>query len=235
MTDELPIGAPVDRVPVGRDFERVRLEGRFVSLVPVRASEHAAALYESFCNSDPQGRLWAYMGYGPFAALSEFQEWLETQETSTDPLFYALLPHDTGTAAGMASFLRMNVHDGVAEIGNIWFAPSLQRSRASSEAIFLMMRHVLDTQRCRRLEWKCNALSAPSRRAALRYGFMFEGIFRNHMVVKGRNRDTAWYAITGEEWPPLRSAIETWLDDENFDRDGIQKQSLSALTARVRQ
>ena len=235
MTDEWPVGAPVDRVPVGRVFERVTLDGRSVSLVPVSASDHAEALYGSFCDSDPHGRIWTYMGYGPFAAFSDFQEWLTAQETSADPLCYAIVPRDTGVAAGMASFMRMNVHDGVAEIGNIWFASSLQKGRASSEAIFLMMRHVLDTQGCRRLEWKCNALNAPSRRAAVRYGFAFEGIFRNHMVIKGRNRDTAWYAIIEEEWPPLRSAFEIWLDDENFDHDGIQKQSLSALTATLRQ
>jgi len=130
----------------------------------------------------------------------------------------------------MASFMRMDSANGVAEIGNIWFAPSLQRTRAATEAIYLLMRHVLETQNCRRLEWKCNALNAPSRRAAERFGFSFEGIFLNHMVVKGRNRDTAWFAIIVENWPPIRDAFETWLTDGNFDEGGIQKQSLGALT-----
>ena len=234
MTEELPIGVPVERVPVARAFERQALDGRSVRLVPVSAAEHARPLYESFCNSDPQGRLWTYMGYGPFAEVSEFRAWLAEQEASTDPLFYTIIPGQSGSPAGMASFMRMDTHNGVAEIGNIWFAPSLQRSRAATEAIFLMMQHVLETQRCRRLEWKCNALNAASRRAADRYGFAFEGIFRNHMVVKGRNRDTAWYAIIGDEWPPLRAAFDAWLDDANFDSDGTQKDNLSALTGAVR-
>ena len=129
----------------------------------------------------------------------------------------------------MASFMRMDSANAVAEIGNIWFAPSLQRTRVATEAIYLLMRHVLETQNCRRLEWKCNALNAPSRRAAERFGFSFEGIFLNHMVVKGRNRDTAWFAIIEENWPPIRDAFETWLDNDNFDVDGFQKQSLRAL------
>jgi RimJ/RimL family protein N-acetyltransferase len=126
--------------------------------------------------------------------------------------------------------MRMDGANGVAEIGNIWFARCLQRTRAATEAIFLTMRHVLDAQSCRRLEWKCNALNAPSRRAAERFGFRFEGIFRNHMIVKGRNRDTAWFAIIEEDWPPIRDAFEAWLADENFDDGGIQKQSLGTLT-----
>ncbi len=234
MTDDLPIGVPVERVPVARPFERQVLQGRTVSLVPVSAEEHGQPLFDSFCDSDAQDRLWTYMGYGPFADISEFGEWLTNQEASSDPLYYTIVPGKPGQPSGMASFMRMDVANGVAEIGNIWFAPSLQKTRAATEAIFLMMRHVLETQACRRLEWKCNALNAASRRAADRYGFAFEGVFRNHMVVKNRNRDTAWYAIIGEEWPPLRAAIEAWLDDANFDSEGLQKHSLGALTSAVR-
>lgn len=234
MTDDLPIGVPVNRVAVARPFERVVLKGRTVSLVPVSAGEHGRPLHDSFCDSDPEGRLWTYMGYGPFADFSAFRDWLVVQEASDDPLFYAIIPDETGQPSGMASFMRMDTENGVAEIGNIWFAPALQKTRAATEAIFLMMCHVLETQGCRRLEWKCNALNAASCRAAERYGFAFEGVFRNHMVVKGRNRDTAWYAIVAEEWPSLRAAIETWLDDANFEPGGVQKQSLGALTGEVR-
>lgn len=234
MKQELPIGAPVERSPSGRPFEREVLRGRSVSLLPVRAEEHAAPLYESFRDSDPEGRLWTYMGYGPFADLPAFRGWLDKQEAGDDPLFYTIVPAQSGKPSGMASFMRMDVGNGVAEIGNIWFAPRLQKSRASSEAIFLMMRHVLEMQGCRRLEWKCNALNAGSRRAADRYGFTFEGIFRNHLIVKGRNRDTAWYSVIDTEWPALSKAFESWLDDTNFEPDGAQKIGLSALTGALR-
>jgi RimJ/RimL family protein N-acetyltransferase len=232
MSNDRPIGKVVDReVPVGRAFKRESIQGKTVSLVPLSVEEHGNALYASFRESDPEGRLWTYMAYGPFENLGIFQDWLRCQAASADPLFYTIVPGDTGTPSGMASFMRMDVSNGVAEIGNIWFAPGLQRSRAASEAIFLMMRHVLDTQGCRRLEWKCNNLNAASRRAAERFGFAFEGVFRNHMVIKGRNRDTAWYAITEEEWPPLRKAFEDWLEDGNFDSSGEQRRSLSDMTA----
>jgi RimJ/RimL family protein N-acetyltransferase len=233
-TQDLPIGERVERAPAGPPFERQSLQGRSVALVPLRAGEHAAPLYASFRDSDPEGRLWTYMGYGPFSDLSEFRDWLEEQEASDDPLFYAIIPAETGAPAGMASFMRMDLRNGVAEIGNIWFSPRLQKSRASSEAIFLMMRHVLETRGCRRLEWKCNALNAASRRAAERYGFAFEGIFRNHLIVKGRNRDTAWYSIIDTEWPRLNEAFESWLDDGNFGPDGTQITSLGTLTAAAR-
>jgi RimJ/RimL family protein N-acetyltransferase len=234
MNQALPIGDRVEPVPAGRPFERQPLQGRSVSLVPLRADEQAAALYASFRDSDPEGRLWTYMGYGPFSGLPEFRGWLDEQQASDDPLFYAIVPARTGEPAGMASFMRMDLRNGVAEIGNIWLSPGLQKSRASSEAIFLMMRHVLETQGCRRLEWKCNALNAASRRAADRYGFTFEGIFRNHLIVKGRNRDTAWYSIIDTEWPRLRTAFESWLDDGNFGPDGTQITSLATLTAAAR-
>lgn len=233
--DEWPVGVPAPAKPVGRPFTRVELRGRAVSLVPLDAVAHGEALFASFHDSDADGRIWTYMGSGPFATLGEFREWLGPLQESGDPLFYTIVPVDTGVPAGMGSFMRMDVDNGVAEIGHIWFAPSLQKTRAATEAIFLMMRHVLDTQNCRRLEWKCNALNAASRRAALRYGFAFEGIFRNHMVIKGRNRDTAWYAVVAEEWPPIRKAFETWLDDANFDETGMQRTSLGALTNAARE
>lgn len=233
--NELPIGVPAPEKPVGRPFTRIALQGRSVALLPLDAATHGDALFASFHECDPEGRIWTYMGSGPFATAAEFQKWLKPLQESEDLLFYAIAPADTAAAAGMAAFMRMDVDNGVAEIGHIWFAPTLQKTRPATEAIFLMMRHVLETQGCRRLEWKCNALNAASRRAALRFGFAFEGVFRNHMVVKGRNRDTAWYAIIVEEWPAIRGAFETWLDDANFDENGRQRTSLAALTNAARE
>lgn len=234
MSNEWPLGEPVERYPVARAFESEIIEGSSVALFPLDVCAHGPELYASFATSDPEDRLWTYMSQGPFVDEAAFRAWLDPLEQSTDPLFFTLIPTSSNTPEGMASFLRMDTANGVAEIGYIWFAPSLQRTRAATEAIFLMMRHVLDTQSCRRLEWKCNALNAPSRRAAERLGFCFEGIFLNHMVVKGRNRDTAWFAIIEEDWPPIRMAFETWLADDNFDDCGMQKQSLGALTKAAR-
>ncbi len=157
------------------------------------------------------------MGYGPFADFASFETWLVERAASKDPLFYAVMDFATGRAAGMASYLRMAPADGVIETGHIWFTPLLQRTRQATEAIFLMARYAFDTLGNRRFEWKCNARNAPSRRAAQRFGFTFEGIFRQHMVIKGRNRDTAWYAMTDREWPGIKAAFEAWLDPANFD------------------
>ncbi len=234
MSNIWPVGEPVERSPVAKTFKRENIEGRKVTLFPLNVNAHGAILYGSFATSDPEDRLWTYMSQGPFVDETEFRKWMDPLEKSTDPLFFTLVPASSNRPEGMASFMRMDVANGVAEIGNIWLAPSLQRTRAATEAIFLMMRHVLDTQCCRRLEWKCNALNVPSRRAAERYGFSFEGIFRNHMVVKGRNRDTAWFAIIEEEWLPIRAVFEAWLANENFDEQGGQKQSLGALMKSVK-
>lgn len=235
MDANAPIGNPVDRR--AKDWFGVRhaLVGRSVCVAPIDRGVHGADLWNSFASSDRDGRLWTYMGYGPFASREEFDAWLKAREASADPLFYAIVSKTSGQAAGMASFMRMNPQDGVVEIGNIWFSPALQRTRAATEALFLMMRYAMEELGCRRLEWKCNALNEASRRAALRLGFAYEGTFRNHMIVKGRNRDTAWFAITEEEWPALREAFDVWLADENFDESGRQKSRLDALTASARQ
>jgi RimJ/RimL family protein N-acetyltransferase len=155
-----------------------------------------------------------------------FREWLKDREASRDPWFYAFIRRDSGKAAGMGSFMRLDAANGSIEIGHIWLSPGLQKTREATEAIFLMMRHCLDELGCRRLEWKCDALNAPSRRAAERFGFTFEGIFRQHFIVKGRNRDTAWYSIIDKEWPPIRAGFQAWLKDGNFDQRGRQKQRL---------
>jgi RimJ/RimL family protein N-acetyltransferase len=155
-------------------------------------------------------------------------------ETSTDPLYFTLVPTEDERPRGVASYMRITPELGVIEIGHIWFGVPLQRTTAATEAIYLLMRHVFDDLGYRRVEWKCNALNAPSRRAAERFGFTFEGVFRKHMVVKGRNRDTAWYAITDEEWPAIRRGFEEWLAAENKDREGRQKRSLVDLLNEAR-
>jgi RimJ/RimL family protein N-acetyltransferase len=195
--------------------------------MPLVASRHGRALYESFAGSDPDGALWTYMAYGPFETRRAFGDWLAQREGGTDPRFVTLVPRETGKACGMASYMRIDAGNGVCEIGNIWFAPSLQRTRAATEALYLMMRHVFDELGYRRLEWKCDALNAPSRAAADRLGFTFEGVFRRHMIIKGRNRDTAWYAIVDEDWPARRERLEAWLEDRNFDAEGRQLSALS--------
>ncbi|HZS85195.1 MAG TPA: GNAT family protein [Stellaceae bacterium] len=222
--DNPPVGAALDWRPVAPP-KRATLPGRYVRLEPVDPARHAADL---FALSAPAPRLWTYMGYGPFADAAAFRTWLEGCARSADPLFFAVVDEATGRASGMVSYLRMAPEMGVIEIGHIWFAPVLQRSRQATEAIFLLMRHVFDDLGYRRLEWKCDALNAASRRAAARFGFTFEGVFRQHMVYKGRNRDTAWFAIIDREWPAIRAAFERWLAPENFTADGRQRQGLAA-------
>ena len=221
-----PVGEPVDKVPARVPDTRA-LFGGSVTVEPVSVARHAGGLWQCFADSDPEGKLWTYMGYGPFADEAAFREWLAKCEVSADPRFYAIVPRASGKAAVMASLMRITPEHGVIEIGNIWFSPGLQRTREATDALFVMMRHALDELGYRRLEWKCDALNAASRRAALRLGLTFEGIFRQHMVVKGRNRDTAWYAILDHEWPRLRTAYQAWLDDDNFDADGGQRKALS--------
>ena len=205
------------------------LFGRSVTLVPAVAAHHGRDLHDCFAATDPKGEIWTYMGYGPFAGHEAFETWLTGCEASRDPLFYAIVPRTSGKAEGMAAFMRMEPAHGVAEIGNIWMAPPLQKTRAATEALYLMMRHTLGELGCRRLEWKCDALNAASRKAADRLGFKFEGIFEQHYVIKGRNRDTAWFAMLDRDWPALQEAYAAWLTDENFDADGGQRQPLSSF------
>lgn len=190
------------------------------------AAHHGRDLYDSFATSDPDGAVWTYMGYGPFADFETFKAWLTRQEASRDPWFYAFIRRDTEKAAGMGAFMRLDKNNGVIEIGHIWMSPSVQDTREGTESIYLMMRHCFDDLGVRRLEWKCDALNAPSRKAAERFGFTFEGIFRQHFIVKGRNRDTAWYAMINEEWPAMAGKFQAWLRDENFDAEGRQKSRL---------
>jgi RimJ/RimL family protein N-acetyltransferase len=205
--------------------ERAPLEGARVRLEPIDPARHLDDLAAAAADDD----LWDYMPYGPFADRAAFAAHLEAQATSDDPLFLVVVDRASGRALGIVSYLRITPEHGVIEIGHIWFGKALQRTPAATEAIYLLARHAFDDLGYRRFEWKCNAQNAPSRRAAERFGFSFEGIFRQHQIVKGRNRDTAWYAIVDGDWPAIRAAFEAWLDPANFDDDGRQRRSLAEL------
>jgi RimJ/RimL family protein N-acetyltransferase len=212
---------------------RIALNGELVRLESLDPSRHSEPLFTASHGAGGDSRLWDYLAYGPFASEAEFTEWLKHRAASDDPLFYAVVDMATMRAQGMASYMRMEPEHGVIEIGHIWFAPSLQRTRQATEAIFLLAGNAFDALGYRRLEWKCDALNEPSRRAAERFGFTFEGVFRQHMVVKGRNRDTAWFSMTDREWPLRCAAFEAWLTPGNFDESGRQRESLSALRALI--
>jgi len=207
------------------------LQGRYGRVVPVDAGRHANDLFEASHGAGGDPAIWNYLGYGPFPDEASFAAWLAERAASKDPLFFTVIDGATGRALGMASYLRMVPADGVIEVGHIWYAPALQRTRLATEAIFLMARHAFEALGNRRFEWKCNARNAPSRRAAIRFGFSFEGLFRQHMIVKGRNRDTAWYAMIDRDWPKIRQAFEAWLDPGNFDSEDRQKRPLAAREA----
>ena len=202
------------------------MEGRTVRLEPLDAARHAAALWEAVQGHD---EVWQWLSEGPFPSQAAFTADIQAKQRSTDRIYFAIVPTQIGAAAGFASYLRMEPGHGVIEVGNILMSPILQRTTAATEAMYLMAHHVFDDLGYRRYEWKCNALNEPSRRAALRYGFTFEGIFRQHMVIKGRNRDTAWFAMMDHEWPARRTAFETWLEPTNFDADGIQQRPLATF------
>ena len=220
---ERPLGPKVDPVPPGSMPDRRPLHGMWMLLEPVSAELHARDLFDSITGKDD---VWTYMGYGPWAEFEAFEAWLKEREAARDPWFYAFIRRDTGKACGMGAFMRCDAPNGVIEIGHIWMSPALQKTREATEAIFLMIRHCFDDLGVRRLEWKCDALNAPSRKAAARFGFEFEGIFRQHMIVKGRNRDTAWFAMLDKDWHVIRAGFERWLRPENFDEKGRQKAKL---------
>jgi RimJ/RimL family protein N-acetyltransferase len=218
---ELPL---VDASPA-KPPERIMLPGRVISIMPLDAEAHVQALYEA-THGEGREALWDYLFDGPFPDLVSFSLSLRQKAASQDPLFFAVLDNQTGRALGHASYLRMEPWHRVIEVGNILYAPALQRTFGATEAMYLMARYVFEDLGYRRYEWKCNALNAPSRRAALRLGFGFEGIFRQHMIVKGRNRDTAWFSMLDSEWPARKAAFEQWMDAGNFDAQGKQKSGL---------
>jgi len=211
---------------------RTPLRGRYVALDPLNADRHAADLYQANCAPDTHG-LWAFLPYGPFSSVSQYHHWARDMAASDDPLFFAVVPAKTGRPAGVLSLMRIMPDFGSIEVGHINFAPELQRSPAATEAIFLVMKWAFEAG-YRRFEWKCDAANLRSRRAAERFGFSYEGVFRQHLVSKGRNRDTAWFAAIDKEWPALKEAYESWLSPSNFNADGQQIESLADLTRLVR-
>jgi RimJ/RimL family protein N-acetyltransferase len=223
---DLELGPRLHWTPVERPG-RVALRGRFVSLEPFE-SRHVEPLFQAAEGDGADPVMWRYLNNGPFGDIAPFRTWVEANMASEDPLYYAVVP-EGGKASGQTTFMRMDPVNGVIEIGHIWFGGSIQRSPATTEAIYLMAVHAFDTLGYRRLEWKCHARNQRSRRAAERFGFTYEGTFRNHVITRDRNRDTAWYSIIAEEWPTIRSAFEAWLSPDNFDADGAQVRSLTEI------
>jgi RimJ/RimL family protein N-acetyltransferase len=223
----LPIGPPVDSSAAQRP-QRVPLRGRLVTLEPLDPAVHADTLYDG-SHGEGKEQLWLYLFDGPYPDRASFDERMKKAAASEDPFFYAVVDQDSGRAVGYAAYLRIEPAHRVIEVGSILYTPALQRTAGATEAMYLMARHVFEDLGYRRYEWKCNALNEPSRRAALRLGFTFEGIFRQHMIIKGRNRDTAWYSMLDSEWPARKQAFERWLDPANFDDAGRQKTSLASL------
>ncbi len=209
------------------------MEGQYCRVEPVDPERHSADLHDANMR-DTEGRMWSYLPYGPFESTAGYRSWLEETCLQDDPLFHAVIDNASGKAVGLASYLRITPAVGVIEVGHIAYSPLLQRTKASTEAMYLMMQRVFDELGYRRYEWKCDALNAASRNAALRLGFEFEGIFRQATIYKGRNRDTAWLSITDKEWPSLKAAFLEWLSPANFDDAGQQRTRLKDLTANAR-
>ncbi len=224
-----PVGEPLPDWQPPAVPAHTPMPGSYCTLEPLSAEKHATDLFAAN-QHDTEGRNWTYLFYGPFASLADYRAWMQSVEASTDPLFFAIVDRASGRATGVASYLRISPQVGTIEVGHLMFSPLLQGTRAATEAMFLMMERAFSLG-YRRYEWKCNALNHPSRRAALRLGFTFEGIFRQALVVKGHNRDTAWFSIIDRERPALRVAFSRWLAPENFDAQGRQRVALSALTA----
>ena len=225
MTSSAPIGPPVDATPAPRP-ERRAFDGAHIRLEPLTAA-HARDLY-SATHGDNARDIWRYLFTGPYADIASFEAWCATAAQSADPVHWAVIDK-SGKAVGALTLMRIDPPNRVIEIGGITFGTPLQRTTGSTEAIYLLARYIFDELGYRRFEWKCNDLNAPSRHAAMRLGFSYEGLFRQHMIVKGRNRDTAWFAMLDSDWPARRAAFETWLAPGNFDANGRQRISLGEL------
>jgi RimJ/RimL family protein N-acetyltransferase len=235
MNHTNPLGQPIGfAVPDWRPPPmppREPMTGRLCRVEPIDPARHAAELFAA--NSlDTTGRNWTYLSFDPFSTLEAYRAWIEGFCLGTDPMFFAIVDAGSGKAAGVAAYLRIAPSAGSIEVGHINYSPRLQRQPAATEAMYLMMRRAFELG-YRRYEWKCDSLNAPSRAAAQRLGLSFEGVFRQALVYKGRNRDTAWYAAIDAEWPQLRAAFERWLDPSNFDSNGRQRARLADLTAPI--
>jgi RimJ/RimL family protein N-acetyltransferase len=231
-------GVPED-LPLGEQLawqtpHRTVLRGAHVLVRPLDAANDAEPLFAVSHPPEGDPTIWTYLPDGPYGSADDLRQMLRWAQDSEDPLYFALCRLPDEQPLGLASYLRIEPRQGVIEIGHVWFGVPLQRTTAASEAIYLLARHVFDNLGYRRLEWKCNALNAASRRAAERFGFTFEGVFRQHQVVKGRNRDTAWYAITDDQWPAIGRGFEAWLSPANRDEDGRQRRALGELIAEAR-
>jgi RimJ/RimL family protein N-acetyltransferase len=223
-----PIGSALDEW-TDRPLPPVTpMVGRYCRIEKLDSERHATDLYAAYSET-PDGRDWTYSPAGPFSHLAQYVDYLRKVAVKSDPLHHAIIDSHSGKPVGTAALMRIDPLNGVIEIGHIVYSSRLKRTRSGTEAMYLFMRRVFDELGYRRYEWKCDSLNAPSRRAAERYGFRDEGIFRQAIVYKGRNRDTAWFSITDGEWPALRAAFEAWLAPENFGEDGMQRQSLSAM------
>ncbi len=223
-----PVGFPLPGWTPPPRPRREPLAGRYCRLEPLDPGRHAAALFAANeASGDTQA--WTYLPYGPFGTLDAYRAWMDTNCLGDDPLFFAIIDPTDQQPVGVASYLRITPEHGTIEAGHLHYSPRLQRTAAATETMYLLMRHAFELG-YRQFEWKCDALNAPSRSAAQRLGFSFEGVFRQATVYKGRNRDTAWYAAIDAEWPALRTAFETWLAPENFDELGRQRTPLATLT-----
>jgi RimJ/RimL family protein N-acetyltransferase len=223
-----PVGAPLPDWSPRPLPPRSAIEGRFCRVEPLDPSRHAAQLFDAN-GDDAQGRNWTYLPHGPYPSFESYREYLTAAAERDDPLIHAIVDLPSGRAVGMAGLMRIDAAAGVIEVGGINYSPRLQRRAAATEAMYLLMRRVFDELGYRRYEWKCDALNAASRAAALRLGFRYEGLFRQATVYKGRSRDTAWFSIIDSEWPALRAAFESWLDPANFDADGHQHRNLQSF------
>jgi len=228
-----PLGLPVPGWQGAPFPPRAVLNGRYCRLEPLDAERHAESLWSAMQLPGADSN-WSYVTYGPFGRFTDYRDWLAQMAMQRDPLFYVAVDAENGEALGVASYLRIDPANGSIEVGHLNFSPRMQRTRAATEAMYLMMANAFELG-YRRYEWKCNALNKPSWQAALRFGFQFEGVFRQARVDRGRNRDTAWFSILDGEWPALHKAFETWLAPDNFDAAGRQRQALSTLTAQVRE
>ena len=223
------IGEPVPGWAARPLPPRTAMQGRFCRIEPLEAGRHARDLQDAFAPASPAS--WTYLPdyMGPHTGLAAWQAWLESAEASSDALWHAIVDPASGRAVGIACYLRMDPASGSIEVGGVLFSPQLQKTAAATEAMVLMMARAFDELGYRRYEWKCDSRNAPSRAAALRLGFTFEGTFRQHMVYRGRTRDSDWFSILDTEWPRLREAFQGWLSPENFDGEGRQKKGLASF------
>ena len=236
MSSVNPLGQPIGEALEGWQAPprpaRTPIEGRWALLEPLSPEAHGRALFEANA-LDTDGRNWTYLPVGPFAAFADYDAWLRKMAAGDDPLFYTIIDRAQDRPIGVAAYLRIDPAAGSIEVGHINFSPLAQRSRMATDVMYQMMRHAFELG-YRRYEWKCDALNAPSRQAAERFGFTYEGLFRQATIYKGRSRDTAWYSILDREFPPVEAAYRTWLADENFDEAGQQRQKLADLIAQAR-